>query len=80
MSDADNIRLDTLPGGACAVVRALDGGSPFASRLAAMGLVPGSRLEVLQNTGRGPVLIRVTDTRIALGRGEAAKIRVGCCP
>ena len=46
----------------------------FASRLAAFGLSLGSEVEVLQNRGHGPVLIRVRDTRIALGRGEAKKI------
>lgn len=50
------------------------GGRAFAGRLASMGLVVGSRLEVLQNSPRGPMLIRVRDTRIALGRGEAAKV------
>jgi ferrous iron transport protein A len=41
-----------------------------------MGLTVGSRLEVLQNCGYGPVLVRVRDTRIGLGRGEAAKVLV----
>ena len=33
-------------------------------------------IEVLQNRRRGPVLVRVRETRIALGHGEAAKILV----
>lgn len=41
-----------------------------------MGLAMGARIEVLQNVGRGPLLVRVHETRIALGRGEAAKILV----
>lgn len=79
MTGNASIGLVALPNGTKAIVRGLDGGSPFASRLAAMGLVVGSRLEVLQNGGHGPLLIRVSDTRIALGRGEAAKIRVERC-
>ena len=58
------------------VVRRLAGGRAFAGRLAGMGVVVDSPLEVLQNVGHGPVLILVRDTRIALGRGEAAKILV----
>lgn len=46
------------------------------SRLAALGLVVGAHLEVLQNSGRGPVLVRVQNTRVALGRNEAAKVLV----
>jgi ferrous iron transport protein A len=68
--------LDQLPTGRHAVARELCGGREFANRLAAMGLAVDSRLEVLQNLGYGPVLVRVHDTRIALGRREAMKILV----
>ena len=46
------------------------------SRLAALGFVAGAHLEVLQNSGRGPVLVRVQNTRVALGRNEATKVLV----
>jgi ferrous iron transport protein A len=68
--------LAVLPAGTHAVVRRLRGGRGLAGRLAGMGLTVGSRLEVLQNRGHGPVLVRVRDTRIGLGRGEAAKVLV----
>jgi Fe2+ transport system protein FeoA len=76
MSDRNYVyvSLTELASGARAVVRKVGGGKALASRLAAMGLLVGSRLEVLQNPHRGPVLIRVRDTRIALGRGEATKV------
>jgi ferrous iron transport protein A len=54
----------------------VEGGQSFTSRLAAMGLVKNVRLEVLQNSGRGPVLVRVHNTRVALGRNEAMKVLV----
>jgi Fe2+ transport system protein FeoA len=41
-----------------------------------MGLVDGAQLEVLQNSGRGPVLVRVHNTRVALGHDEAMKVLV----
>ena len=66
--------LDQLPPGAYAEVCELGGGKTFANRLASMGLSVGSRLKVLQNSGHGPLLILVRNTRIALGRGEAMKI------
>jgi len=70
------VPLVDLPSGARTVVRQLTGGPVFTGRLAAMGVAVDSPLEVLQNRGRGPVLVLVRDTRIALGRGEAAKILV----
>ena len=68
--------LDQLAPGARAVVSELQGGRGFASRLAGMGISVGCQIEVLQNPARGPLLVRVRDTRIALGRGEASKILV----
>lgn len=68
------VALDTLPIGASAIVRTLRGGSEMMHRLAALGLTEGASLVVLQNPRRGPLLVRVRDTRVAIGRGEAAKI------
>jgi ferrous iron transport protein A len=41
-----------------------------------MGVTPGAEVTVIQNYHRGPMLIEVRDTRVALGRGEALKIEV----
>lgn len=68
--------LSTLPNGKVGVVRALTGGRGFVSRLAAMGFIPGTEVVVLQNFGRGPLIVSVRNTRVALGRGEAARIWV----
>lgn len=68
--------LAELPAGSHALVQRLCGGRGLAGRLAGMGLTVGCRIEVLQNRRRGPVLVRVRETRIALGHGEAAKILV----
>jgi ferrous iron transport protein A len=76
MNPSPTLSLDQLPKGTIAVVRRLRGGSELASRFAAMGLTEGARLVVLQNTGHGPMLVNVRDTRIALGRGEAIKVLV----
>ncbi len=70
------LALDELPSGADAVVAGIGGGRGLAARLAALGLTSGSQIKVLQNLGRGPILLLVRDTRIALGRGEAARVTV----
>jgi Fe2+ transport system protein FeoA len=76
MNTFPTVSLDQLPKDATAVVRQLRGGDELVSRLAAMGLTEGAQLVVLQNTGHGPMLVNVRDTRIALGRGEAIKVLV----
>ena len=52
------------------------GGVGIRRRLVAMGLNPGSRVRLLQNAGRGPVLVMSGNTRLALGRGMAHKVLV----
>lgn len=59
-----------------AVVCALTGGRGFVARLASLGFTAGAAVRVLQNFGHGPLLVLLRDTRVALGRGEAAKIWV----
>jgi ferrous iron transport protein A len=70
------VALDQLLPGATAVVRELHGGNDLVNRLAALGLTEGASLVLRQNPRQGPLLVSVRDTRIALGRGEAAKILV----
>jgi Fe2+ transport system protein FeoA len=70
------IPLTTLPAGQVAVVRRLVGGQAFVGRLASLGFTLGVQTQMLQNVGRGPIITRVRNTRVALGRGEAMKIWV----
>lgn len=57
------------------MIHSIEGGSALTSRLAGMGLVTGVRFRIIQVSG-GMVVVSVSSTRIALGRGEAAKIMV----
>lgn len=41
-----------------------------------MGLRVGKMIEMLNNEGRGPILLKVDESRIAIGRGMAMKIMV----
>jgi len=68
--------LIDLEAGARGVVRQLRGGKEFANRIATLGFTIGAEISVIQNYGRGPVIVAVRDTRVALGRGEAAKVLV----
>jgi len=70
------VNLGAVPAGESVRIRALQGGHTFVSRLACLGFTPGARLRVIQNSGHGPVLVALRDTRVALGRGEASRILV----
>ena len=41
-----------------------------------MGLRIGKSVEMLSNEGRGPILLKVDESRIAIGRGVAMRIMV----
>jgi ferrous iron transport protein A len=70
------VDLSTVPGGESVQIRAVQGGHSLLSRLASLGFTPGAHLRVIQNFGRGPMLVALRDTRVALGRGEASKILI----
>jgi ferrous iron transport protein A len=68
--------VSDLPAGGRGVVRLLRGGEEFTHRMVALGFTPGVEVTVMQNYRRGPILLTVRDTRVALGRGEAFKVLV----
>jgi Fe2+ transport system protein FeoA len=69
------IGLDELPTGSDAEIITLASGGSVVGRLAALGFVPGARVSMVQNFGRGPLIVSVIHTRVALGRREAITIR-----
>ena len=68
--------LDSLPTRGKGLIVSLAGGRGLVSRLAALGFVPGAKVRVVQNCGHGPLIVLVQQARVALGRGEAARIVV----
>ncbi len=46
------------------------------SRIEEMGIRIGKNVQMISNGGRGPMLIKVDGSRIAMGRGMAMKILV----
>ena len=55
----------------------INGGRGIRSKLYSMGLVPGTKLTVLNGNTNGPVMISIRDSRLAIGHGMAQKIIVG---
>ena len=68
--------LSKIPAGETVKFVNVDIGQGLNSRLASMGLVPNVEIKVMNNSHPGPFVINVKNTRIALGRGMADKIRV----
>lgn len=57
-------------------VLAIRGGYSVQQRLEAMGFVPGSSLKMVANQMDGPAIIKIKDSRVALGRGLMHHIMV----
>jgi ferrous iron transport protein B len=67
-------RLADMEVGQQAMVRRLEGGKGFISRLAAMGFTPGAQVTIIRKNGEGPVLISLRGAQVALGHLEAEKV------
>lgn len=50
-------------------------GQNFKNRLCDLGLYDGAEIEIIKNDKFGPLIIKIFDSRIALGRGESSKIQ-----
>jgi Fe2+ transport system protein FeoA len=68
--------LTKVTEGTRAILRSIEGGRQLRTRLAALGLLPGAELEVVQNSGHGPFVVSVRGSRIVIGRGMAERIAV----
>ena len=68
--------LTDLITGEHGTVLSFEGGRAVNNRLTSLGFTPGVEINVVQNYGRGPLIVTVRGSRVALGRGEAQKIIV----
>jgi ferrous iron transport protein A len=68
--------LSEIEEGAIVTVVAIQGGRGIRSRLTTIGLMPGAKITVMLNGGRGPFVVIIKNSRMALGRGIADKIMV----
>jgi len=71
----EDVPLTQIPVNTSVTLTKIDGGRRLRHRLTELGLIPGSVLTIVQNQ-KGPMLIAVRDTRLAIGRGMADKILV----
>jgi len=72
--------LSELMPGEDAILLDFKGGRTVNKRLASIGFTPGAVVSMASNYGMGPLIVSVRGTRVALGRGEAAKIIVDASP
>ncbi len=56
------------------MILGVDCGREFGRRLCDLGLFEGTEIEIIKNDDFGPIVIRILNSKIALGRGEASKI------
>lgn len=54
----------------------ISGGRGACKRLNELGLIPGTEIEVVNKISHGPVMIKVKGSKLALGRGLAAKVLI----
>lgn len=73
--NSDVLPLISLDEGEEAYVYLLSGGQGFVNRLAGMGIIVGTKIKMLRNAG-GQIILLASDTRIALGKGQAEKVLV----
>ncbi|MCG2787543.1 MAG: ferrous iron transport protein A [Anaerolineae bacterium] len=76
VAKTDAVTLSEIRAGESAVVLDFSNGNGIAGRLTSLGFTPGVEVQMTQNFGRGPLIVTVRGTRVALGRGEAIKICV----
>lgn len=77
MTSARATTLLGLAAGDEAVIESISGGEAMRGRLSAMGLHEGRRVRRLADSGRrGPVVVDVMGSTVALGRGMAGKVLV----
>ncbi|HHX87662.1 MAG TPA: ferrous iron transport protein A [Firmicutes bacterium] len=63
--------------GQTGTVKAIDGGRGMAARLQALGLYPGQKLTMLSSVFlKGPVVVEINRSQVALGYGRACRIYV----
>ncbi|MDD2206968.1 MAG: FeoA family protein [Aminobacterium sp.] len=67
--------LNFVHEGAVVRIENMAGGMSFRKRMAELGLLPGATFTVLR-TGGGPFLLKVGETRLALGQGVGNRIFV----
>ena len=76
MERPGELPLSELQAGKKGIVTAIHGGRGMLERVTSLGFVPGTEISILQRLRHGPIIVRVHDARIALGREIARRIHI----
>jgi len=77
MNDTGNcLTLSGTRAGKMYILVGFDGGQRLREKIYSMGLNSGATFKIISNPGYGPVGLEVRQTRLGIGRGMAAKIKV----
>lgn len=70
------VSLTFAPAGSPLIVVSTSGGREFQRKIAALGIYPDEKLEIVERHSQGAVVINVKGTRLAIGHGMSRKIKV----
>lgn len=71
------ISLDNINSGKKVRICGINGGKGIYRRLLSLGIIPGNEVEVVSiHPWGGPVILKLDDTQLAMGRGMARKVQV----
>lgn len=73
---SNTLPLGFLRAGCSAVVRDLHGAKDLRRRLTDLGLIHGTKVNVVKNDEGSPLIISIGEGRLAIARGMALKIMV----
>lgn len=76
MTDKKELLLCETGDGDIVKLIKITAGAGLKARLAAMGILSGAELKVVNNGHPGPLLVKLRDCKMVLGRGMARKIFV----
>jgi ferrous iron transport protein A len=69
-------RLSEIKAGDVVTVTEIEGDERLLGRTSSMGIIVGSRIEILRNEKKRPLLLFCRDTMVAVNRKECEKIKV----
>jgi ferrous iron transport protein A len=69
-------KLSEIKAGQTVIVKEITADERLISRTSSMGIIVGSRIEVLKNERKQPLLLFCRDTMVAVNRKECEKIKV----
>lgn len=71
-----NMPLSMVAEGEKVNIKSIDAGQGLRKRLYDLGLVENATIEVIRNEFSGPMILKIFDSRVVLGRGQGYKIFV----